>query len=124
MAAQTGSLKVPLTAVTGTAVGGALKLINPEGVDLIITRFVLDVTTKSTGAATVDAGVDDDGDTTSDNLIDGLSVATAGVYDNIGSAGSNGKGVVRWPAGGFIVVTASATLAGLVGSAHVQFVRA
>lgn len=125
MSAQTGSLKVPLTAATSDAVGGVLKLENPEGVDLIVTRLVLDVTTKSTGAATVDAGIDDDGATSSDNLIDGLDVNTAaGVFDNVTNGGTNGKAAVKWPAGHYLVISASATVAGLVGNAHVQYVRA
>ena len=124
MSAQTNSLKVALVAATGTTVGGVIKLQNPEGVDLIITRLVLDVTTQSAGAASVDAGVDDGGDVSSDTLIDGLSVATAGVYDNVENGGTNGKAAVRWPAGHYLVATATATTAGMVGSAHVQFIRA
>lgn len=121
---QNGAYKTALTAVTGTAVGGALKLQNPEGADLIITRLVLDITTGSSGAATVDAGIDDGGDVSSDTLIDGQSVATAGVFDNVKNGGTNGKAAVKWPAGQFLVITASATTAGMVGAAHVQFVRA
>lgn len=124
MSAQSGAYKVALTAVTGTAVGGALKLQNPEGADLIITRFILDIITASTGAATVDAGVDDGGDVNSDTLIDGQSVATAGVFDNIENQGTNGKSAVDWPAGQYLVVTASATLAGLVGNAYIEYIRA
>ena len=125
MSAQSGAYKVALTAVTTTAVGGVLKLLNPEGVDLLITRFMLDITTASAGAATVDAGVDDGGDVSSDNLIDGLNVnAAAGLFDNVDDQGSNGQSAVRWPAGQYIVVTASATVAGLVGNAYVQWVRA
>lgn len=124
MSAQTGSLKAALTAATDTTAGGVLKLQNPEGVDLIITRCVLDITTKSTGAATVDAGVHATGASSADNLIDGKSVAAAGVFDNITDAGTNGKAAVRWPAGQYVVITASATTAGMVGNAHIQFVRA
>lgn len=125
MSAQTGSYKTALTAATSNAVGGVLKLQNPEGVDLIVTRLVLDVTTESTGAATVDAGVDDGGDVSSDTLIDGLDVnAAAGVFDNVENGGTNGKAAVKWPAGQYLVITASATVAGLVGSAHIQYVRA
>lgn len=124
MSAQTNSLKVPLVAATGTTVGGVLKVLNPEGVDLIITRLVLDVTTQSAGAATVDAGVDDGGDVSSDILIDGKSVAAAGVFDNIEDGGTNGRAAVKWPAGHYLVATASATTAGMVGSAHIQFIRA
>lgn len=125
MAAQRGAYKVALTAATTNAVGGVLKLKNPEGVDLFITRLVLDITTKSTGAATVDGGVDDGGDVSSDNLIDGLDVnAAAGVFDNIENGGTSGKVTVKWPAGHYVVISASATVAGLVGNAYIQWYRA
>jgi len=124
MSAQSGALKVALTPVTGTAVGGVLKLVNPEGADLIITRVVFDVTTKSTGAATLDVGVDDDGATSNDTLMDGLDVGTAaGTFDNIENQGTNGKAAVSWPAGYFIVATASASVAGLVGNAYIEYIR-
>jgi hypothetical protein len=122
--AQNGALKAALVAATTTAVGGVLKLVNPEGVDLIITRLILDITTASTGAATVDAGVDDGGDVSSDTLIDGKSVATAGVFDNTEDGGTNGKGAVKWKAGEYLVISASATTAGMVGSAYVEYIRA
>lgn len=123
MSEQTGALKVPLIAATTDAVGGVLKLKNPEGADLIITRLVLDIVAKSNGAATVDAGVDDDGDVNSDNLIDGQSVATAGVYDNIKHGGTNGKASVLWPADHYLVITASATTAGMAGNAYIDYIR-
>lgn len=124
MPAGTGSYRVPLTAATTTAVGGVLKVQNPENADVIITRLVLDVQKPSSGAATVDAGIDDDGDTSSDNLIDGLDVnAAAGVFDNLGSGGTNGLTTVLWPAGHHLVITASADATGLEGDAHVQYVR-
>lgn len=124
MTPQIGALKVALTAATTTAVGGVLKLVNPEGVDLLITRFILDITTKSTGAATVDAGVDDDGATSNDTLLDGLDVnAAAGVFDNIENQGTNGKAAVKWKAGEYVVISASATVAGLVGNAYIEYVR-
>lgn len=123
MAAGTGSYRVPLTAATTTAVGGVLKVQNPENADVIITRLVLDVQKPSSGAASVDAGIDDDGDVSSDNLIDGQSVAAAGVFDNIGNGGTNGKAIVAWPKGHHLVITASADASGLEGYAHVQYVR-
>ena len=121
MAIQNGSYKVALTAATTTAVGGVLSVVNPTGVDVMITRLLLNVTTQSTGAASVDIGVDDDGATNSDTLIDGLSVATAGLYDNIENQGTNGKSAVRWPAGYYLVGTASATTAGMVGYAYIEW---
>lgn len=125
MSEQKGAYKATLTAATTTAVGGVLKVQNPEGADLIIKRLILDITTKSTGAATVDAGVDDGGDVSSDNLIDGLDVnAAAGVFDNVKNGGTNGKAAVKWPTDEYVVITASATVAGLVGSAYIEYVRA
>jgi len=121
MAVQNGAYKVALTAATTTAVGGVLSVVNPTGVDLMITRLLLNVTTQSSGAAAVDIGVDDGGDVNSDTLIDGLSVATAGLYDNIENQGTNGKSAVRWPAGHYLVGTASATTAGMVGYAYIEW---
>lgn len=124
MSEQTGALKVPLTAATGTTVGGVLKLVNPEGADLLITRVLFDITTKSTGAATLDVGVDDDGATSNDTIMDGLDVGTAaGLFDNIENQGTNGKSAVRWPSGYYLVATASASVAGLVGNAYIEYIR-
>jgi hypothetical protein len=119
---QTGALKFALTAATTTAVGGVLKELNPFGVDVIITRVVLDIPTPSSGAATIDAGIDDGGDVSSDVLLDGLSMATAGVFDNVKNGGTNGKAAVKWPADQYLVATASATTAGLVGNAHLEII--
>lgn len=124
MAAQRGAYKTALTAATTNAVGGVLKVPNPEGVELFVTRLVLNITTKSTGAATVDAGIDDDGTTSADNLIDGLNVnAAAGVFDNIENGGTSGLATVKWPASGVLVISASATVAGMVGSAYIEWFR-
>lgn len=120
-----GAYSGSLTAATTTAVGGVLKIVNPEGADLIIPSggFILNITTVATGAASIDAGVDDGGDVSSDKLIDGLDVHSAtGVFDNAADKGSNG-GPVLWPAGEYVVVTASATTAGLVGTYFINYIR-
>jgi hypothetical protein len=105
-----------LTAATTTAVGGVLKLENTYGVDLLVLDMVVQVTTKSTGAATVDVGVDDGGDVSNDTLFDGLDVGTAaGIFDNRIDKGTNG-GMAVWKKGEFLVATASATTAGMVGT--------
>ena len=124
MSAQTGAYKVALTAVTSTAAGGVLSLANPEGEALIVTRLILDITTASTGAATVDAGIAANGTTSSDTLIDGLDVnAAAGTFDNTVSGGTNGKGAKKWGTTQYLTITASATLAGLVGNAYIEYIR-
>lgn len=105
-----------LTAATDTTVGGVLSLQNTFGVDLIITEAYVDVTTKSTGAATLDIGVDDGGDVSNDTLFDGLDVGTApGFFNASKNAGTNGKHAVLWKKGEYVVATASASVAGLVG---------
>jgi len=110
-------LQGALTAATGTAVGGVLKLKNDFGIDLIVTDVFIDIKTKSAAAAaTIDMGVDDGGDTSSDNLLDGLAMGTAtGVFCNRRNAGTNG-GCAVWKKDEYIVATASGTLAGLVGT--------
>lgn len=105
-----------LTAATTTAVGGVIKLQNTMGLDLIVTEVLLDITTASTSAATVDVGVDDGGDVSNDTLFDGLDVnAAAGLFNTSKNAGTNGKHAVVWKKDEYIVATASATVAGLVG---------
>lgn len=121
---QYGAYRAALTAVTSTAAGGVLSLANPEGVKLLITRLILHITTASSGAATVDAGIAANGSTSNDTLIDGKSVATAGVFDNIADIGTNGKTVKEWGASQYLTITASASLAGLVGYAYIEYLRA
>ena len=124
MTEQVGAYKATLTAVEGTTPGGALSLANPEGVDLIITRLILDITTEATGAATVEAGIAANGTTSSDNLIDAGNVGAAvTVLDNIDNQGTNGQSVVKWGSSQYLTITASATLAGLVGNAYIEYKR-
>lgn len=111
-----------LVAATTTAAGGVISLLNPEGRDLIITRFLLDVRTASAGAATVDIGVAATV-ASADTLIDGMSVATAGTFDNIENQGTNGVSALRWPAGYYLTATASATTASMVGRYYVSYTR-
>ena len=109
-------LQGALTAATDTAVGGVLKLKNDFGIDLIVTDVFIDIKTKAAASATIDMGVDDDGATSSDNLIDGLAVGTAaGLFSNRRNAGTNG-GCAVWKKDEYIVATASGSLASLVGT--------
>lgn len=120
-----GCIKIALTAVTGTTAGGGGTIANPEGEDVMITRAWLDVTTPATGAANVDVGVGATAATSSDNLIDGQSVGGGGTtdirLDNIMDHGTNGKPIMRWGSTEYVTVTASASLAGLVGNLYVEY---
>lgn len=120
---QYGAYRAALTAATTTTGGAVLSVANPEGVKLLITRFILHIITASNGAATVDAGIAANGTTSADTLIDGKSVATAGAFDNITDKGSNGLPLREWGASQYVTVTASATLAGLVGYAYIEYLR-
>jgi hypothetical protein len=126
MAQGKGALTGSLTAATTTTGGDALNLANPEGADLIITRFIINITTEATGAATVDAGVAATG-TSNDELLDGTDVGSAAILvDNLEEvvAGAVAKAVVAWGSAEYLTVTPSATLAGLVGTYHVEYVHA
>lgn len=114
--------KLALTAVTTTAGGGALSWANPVGVPIIIHRLIVNVTTEATGAATVDAGIASDGTTSSDTLLDALDVGSAAILtDNLETPGTNGQSCVIMSASQYLTMTASATLAGLVGTAYVEW---
>lgn len=114
--------KVALAALdTG---GGILSWQNPAGVDIIIDRIVFDITTKSTGACTADIGTTPTSATTSsDNLMDGLDVGTAaGIFDNLGNAGTNGKTRQKLAAGKWVTGSmATGAAAGLVGNAYIYY---
>lgn len=113
--------KVALAALdTG---GGVLAWQNPESGSIIITGFSVDVTTASTGACTVDFGTTATNATTSsDNLIDGASVAAIAVLSNIDDKGTNGKSRQKLATGKWITGSmASGAAAGLVGYAYIRY---
>jgi hypothetical protein len=106
--------------------GGVLAWANPETTAIIITRVVVDVTTKTTGACTVDVGTTATSATTSsDTLLDGLDVGTAtGTFDNITEKGTNGKSRQRLAAGKWVTGSmASGAAAGLVGWAFISYMK-
>jgi hypothetical protein len=114
--------KVALAAV-GTG-GGIIAWQNPEAVSIHVLRVVLDITTQTSGACTADVGTTATNATTSsDNLIDGVSLAASGLVDNLGDAGSNGKARQKLAAGKWVTASvASGTVTGLVGSAYIHYV--
>jgi len=114
--------KVPL--VASDSAGGVFAWQNHHSESVIVTRVVIDLTTKATGAGTLDVGMTATSAATSaDNFIDGLDVnAATGVFDNITDKGTNGKsqGVVPF----LKVITfsrASGASAGLVGTAFIEY---
>jgi hypothetical protein len=112
--------------ITGalTAAGGAgvvLNVANPYGSALLVEEFLLNITTKSTGAATGDFGIAATG-VSSDILLDGTNLETTG-YHSIGvNGGTNGKYGRVWASTTFITGTGSAATTGLVGT-YIAVVR-
>lgn len=104
--------------------GGVLSLANPEGVDVLITRLIINVTTVATAACTVDAGVAAAATTSADDLIDGLDVNGAtGCFDNIDDQGTNGQSVLAWDSDQYLTISMkTGAAAGLVGDAYVEYV--
>jgi len=113
--------KVALAAVD--TAGGVFAWQNTEDSAVLVHRVLLDVTTQTSGACTVDVGMTATNATTSaDNLIDGLSLATAGLYDNIEDQGTNGTSRQKVAAGKWITGSkASGATAGLVGNAYIVY---
>ncbi len=112
---------------TADTAGGVFGWQNPESNAIIVVRAVIDLTTKSTSACTVDIGSAANATTSSDDLLDGLDVnAATGVFDNIADKGTNGKEKQRVDAKGGTTdhVTASkatGAAAGLVGNAYIFY---
>jgi hypothetical protein len=109
----------------GAGVGSMLALANPEGADLIITRFMLVKSVGAGGAFTVDAGVTPNVAVGSDTLLDGQSLVAAGLLDNITNQAGNGLEGVLWPAASFVVATPSADISasGFAGTYYIEYVR-
>lgn len=112
-----------LAGIVGTTGGGIGKLANPEGATIIIIRLVLDITTKSTGAANASAGVAANGTTSAADLCDTLDVGTAAICaDNITNAGAGGKATRKMTSTQFVTVTGSADSTGLVGTGYIEYI--
>lgn len=110
-----------VTLGTGTDVGDLLSWQNTLRYD-VLAYITLDITTDSSATETADIGVDDDGADSDDTLIDGLALdGGAGVFNSFLNGGTNGIGIVKVPAGSYIVGTNSGTATALVGKAYITY---
>lgn len=120
-----GCLYAELTPADGDA--GMLSLENPEGQDLLITRFAIVTTEAADGATTVDAGIDNDGTGSVDTLLDGQTINAVGFRDNIKDQDTNGQEAILWESDEYITVTkvagAGDSEEGLVAKAYIEFIR-
>ena len=117
-----GAFRHTLAATTGA--GGSAAVANPEGRTVYVTACILNITTKTTGACTLDAGIAANATTSADDLIDGLDAnAAAGVFSNLLNPGSNGKAGQPWAAGEYLTVSEkTGAIAGLVGEVIVKYI--
>ena len=111
----------PLAAVASA--GGVAAVPNPEGVRVYVKRVLIDITTQTSGACTLDAGIAANATTLSDTLIDGASAASVATLDNGKDGGTNGKlGQVWGPTQYVTVSQASGAIAGIVGNLIIEYV--
>lgn len=117
------AVKVAVVSLSAVDAAGGVFAWTP-GAAAIIQRVFVDVTTKSTGACTVDIGVAANGTTLSDSLIDGLDVGTGtGLFDNFSDEGSNSSPFQRCGATQFVTGSkASGAAAGLKGNVYIEYV--
>ena len=115
---------------TFTVSGDALHIGNLAGWtapgDAIILRVCLDITTASTGASTIDVGYTaTSSTTTSDTLLDGVSGASAALFDSMNAAldtGANAK-AQKAASGKWITLDeASGDTSGMVATLYIEYV--
>jgi len=124
------NVKVAEVALTaGAANAFAFAWQNPESAAILITRVIVDLTTAGgTATAVLDVGTAADATTHSDNLIDGVDLNAAAIYDNVlaADAGTHGKpsqkldengGTTDYITGQILTEAASA----LVGNAYIFY---
>lgn len=112
----------------GIGSGTALAWQNPYAVKIVVTRFVLNITTQSSASETCNVGRADDatGTNATDTLIDGLALNTAaGAFDNIENQGTNGRSsLVIDEKGGtadYLYAANSGSATGLIAFAEWQY---
>lgn len=107
---------------TSASSGVFVSLLNPYGVDVLITRAIVNITTQSTGASTTDIGTAATA-ISNDGLLDGQSGAAVALLDNTVNGGTNGKASRLWPAGHYLTVAeASGDVDGLVADIYIHSV--
>lgn len=113
---STGALGV------GTGAGGVFTWTNSTGATVVVTDVIIELTTASTGAGTVDIGFAATV-ISADNLMDGLDVnAATGTFSNNSTPGTNGLPAKQVPANQYVTASqATGAVAGLVGTYHIGY---
>lgn len=111
--------RVTITAATTSGQIAAFELSSGT----IVHRAWIEVETASTGACTLDVGIAANATTSSDVLLDGISVASTGVKDSANDTDNGTNGVAKpqhATAGQYVTATvASGNANGLVATIHI-----
>jgi len=123
-----GWMSIPITGGTATSAGALAAVLNPEGVDVLITRGILYVSSNSTGGANLVAGVAATATTAGSDIIGTLAMAAAeGNYYNAFATGTASVTEIStpavWASTSYVVVTGSASTAGLAGTLYIEYLR-
>ncbi len=115
-----------VVALSGTALHAANLPLWTAPAAALILRVLLNITTQSTGASTIDIGYTAvSGTTTSDTLLDGVSGAAVALFDSMNAAldsGANAKAQLA-ASGGFITADeASGDTTAMVAVVYIQYV--
>jgi len=122
--------RVAVRTLTGAEIhagtGGVVAWTNPESVAIVVNRVVLDLTTASTGACTLDIGVTETtSTTTSDTLLDGIDAnAAVAVFDSMNAAldsGANAKAQKLAAAKWVTIDEKSGDATGLVANLYIHY---
>lgn len=113
-------------ALSGTAIHAGTVTLKTFAAASVILRVLVDITTASTGASTLDVGYTAASATTSsDTLLDGISGTPAAIFDSMNAALDSGANALAQKAasGKWITITeASGSAAGLVGNAYIEYI--
>jgi hypothetical protein len=125
---QSGRLVIKIDGALSTANGGLGAVLNPEGVDLIITRSHLFYKAASAGAANLGAGIVAAAASKGTDVVNDLaSAATAGKVYNGSTIQVTAKTEVTapvvWQAGYYLTFTGSASTVGMVAYLYVEYLR-
>jgi len=116
-----GAFVLDVTGVAATTGGALGAVLNPEGVDVIITETTFYGITNSTGAANLTVGIAADATTEATDLINALAMAAVAgkAYNGLNAAAKAELAI--WESDEYLTVTGSATTVGLTGKMIIKY---
>jgi len=124
-----GFFAIDFDGVESTVAGTLMNVLNPEGVDLFITRSWLLFRTASTAAANLTIGVAATGATEGTDIINALAAAstTGKCYNGnahvVATKTELATTPALWPHDGYITAKGSATTVGMKATLFVEYIR-